>query len=137
MDITELVVAAVAVYGAGLSTIIAIQKWLGNKPKIIVDYYFSDLRSDDLYITLVVENHGIKTITLSSATLEEVEPENDAVSLDSSNHVYGMEVKSGKNFKIFFPFNQVPRRWLNNEVRLIGIVKDQLGNEYRSKVIEP
>jgi hypothetical protein len=138
MDLSEIVVAGVAVYGAGLSTIIYIQKWRDKKPKIIVDYNLNDPRSGDFYAMLIVENHGNKTITLSSAVMQGEAPENDETFLlEPSSQVYGIEVKSGKNYKIFFQINQISHKWLNEEIRLVGIVKDQLGKEYRSVVIEP
>jgi len=42
MDLSEIIVAAVAVYGAILSTAITIQKWLDKKPKAVIDYYYDD-----------------------------------------------------------------------------------------------
>ena len=131
MNITELeqwVVPIVAAWGAILSTIIYIQKWLENKPKIIIDYTFfepMDMVRHELYVELIVRNYGKKPITLSLAVLEEI-PQYEHDFVEPLDQIDGIEVKSGKNYKIPFSVYHVPTRWLKNEVRIVGIVEDQL-----------
>jgi len=135
-DLESTLVAAIAVYGAVLSTIVAVQKWLENKPKIVIDYDYFDPDHAELYLMLIVENHGEKSITLSYAAIKEENPENRPCLAEPYMQVDGKEVKSGKNLKIPFTIQQVPERWLKSEMQLVGIVRDQLGKEYRSKIID-
>ena len=137
MDLGQLVVLVIAAYGAILSTIIYVQKWLENKPKIVIDYYFwepTDIRRE-LYVMLVVRNYGKKSITLSCALLQAV-PEKEHEFVEPLDFIDGTEVASGKNYKIPFSVYHAPTNWVNNKVQIIGIVEDQLGNEYRSEIIE-
>jgi len=73
MDLEQLIVPIIAIYGAILSTIIYYQKRRDNKPKIVNDYYSGDPLDPELFVGLVVRNFGKKPITLSYATIEEAD----------------------------------------------------------------
>ena len=136
MEWEQIIVLLIAAYGAILSTLIYFQKWRDNIPKIIIDYYRNDPLDPELFVALVVKNFGKKSITLSYALIEEANyPRITKGFFEAINYFDGMEVKSGKNFKISFPIYSAPKEWLENEVELVGVVVDQLGNEYRSKII--
>jgi len=137
MELEQIVVLLIAAYGAILSTIIYYQKWRDSLPKIVVDYYRDDPLEPELFIALVVKNFGKKSVTLSHAFIEEANyPRITDGFVESINWFDGTELKSGKNFKISFPIYCIPTKWKENEIEMVGIVVDQLGNEYRSKIIK-
>ena len=139
MEIEQIIVLIIAAYGAILSTIIYIQKWHENKPHIQIDYCCEDPYDQILYIALIVRNHGKKSITLSYALLEDQSKNYQQEShefVEPMDRIDGTEITSGKKFKIPFSIYQVPDRWVNNKMQIVGIVVDQLGNKYQSGVIE-
>jgi hypothetical protein len=136
-DPASIVVALMAIYAAGLSTVIAILKILENRPKIVIDYDYYDPDHAELYLVLIVENHGKKSITLSYAAIKEEKPKTDRQGIaEPDRNVDGIEIKSGKNCKIPFTIRQIPEKWLKTKMQFVGILRDQLGNEYRSKIID-
>jgi hypothetical protein len=139
MDLTELVpilVALTALYGAILSTVIFIQKLHEKKTNIVIEYYDYEPDRAELYIGLTVVNRGEKTITLSYAAIEEEDPDHNHSCAEPFMQVDGREIKRHTYLKIPFSIQQIPESWLKNKMQLVGIVRDQLGNEYRSEIIE-
>jgi hypothetical protein len=151
MELEQLIVPTIAIYGAILSTIIFYQKLKENKPHIKIDHYFGRNPSAKIYVTLVVKNFGKRSITLSYAYLEEVtvvsikqkifdrliRVKKETKRSERNYQVENREVESGKECKIEFSYSyNIPPNWINNVKKCRGVVVDQLGNKYQSKIIE-
>jgi len=150
--IEQWAVPIAAAWGAGLSTLSVILKRWEDKPKIRIDY--DNLDQEDIYhevyIVLIVRNFGKKSVTLSYAYVEEISQRSIKQKIlnklcrkhelgeesDYTDRCNGIEIISGKNGVIPILIHEIPTMWIKNKINLRGVVVDQLGNEYRSKVIQ-
>jgi hypothetical protein len=151
MELEQVIVLLIAAWGAILSTIIYLQKLRDDHPKIIVDGFVCDDFDEGKGISLIVRNFGKKSITLSWAIIKEVQLSSItekfldklhiiSKELESSeiiDRIDGIEVIGGKSHIIFFSFYyHLSKEWVENHKTCRGVVVDQLGKEYRSKIIK-
>jgi len=151
MDLTEIIIAIAAFWGAILSTITLIQKLLEDKPRITVHPGMTaEHFNNEVYIVLIVRNFGKKSVTLSYAYVEEIpkisfiqkilniiyKKREERPFGSTEDRIDKIEVFSHKNYAIPILIYDVPDKWLKSTVDLQGTVIDQLGNEYRSEVIK-
>ena len=103
--------------------------------------------NSEVYIVLFARNFGKIPITLAYAYTEEVLPlkqkilskfrpkQKDNMS-DVTERINSTVVKIGTSVAIPILIYEINQNWLKNKVDLQGVVVDQLGREYRSKVIK-
>ena len=144
MNIYQIIIALAAIWGAGLSSYIAIRNFGKEKPRIKVKLSNGFLVSDNYQssppmIFLEAANIGTFDITLSSCGLK----------LPSKNMPFMVFVRPGchqglpyelipgKNFLVWMEksdiINELKSHNFKSSIKISGVYKDAVGNSYTSK----
>jgi len=143
MELTEsvlIITTIIAIYGAALSSYNVYQKWCENKPKIIVDFKYycvgTETGEREEYYEIVAKNIGNKPVTMSHTYIEEF-VKSDLSKTGNNEFINGKQIFSGQciEVKYLYPDDFYPIVTPKNvdEIEVIGVFVDQIGNHYKSK----
>ena len=142
MDWISLIIAIVAVYGAGLSTYNFILDRRDKQRKIKVDLSYGfpvshnmELMDDALVIT--VSNPGNRQVTINTPSIRIPDGKKIFTPHPNSNVSFPHTLDEGKNCIVWFPLKEVKYTLSENgyrgKVKMVAQCTDQVDNIYESE----
>jgi len=142
MTATDIVTALIALYGAGLSTLIALREWKARRPDIKVEISEGAVGLPDggwsgHMIFCNALNRGHKAITLQLVGFQQPNGEQYVIPYPSPYVRFPYDLLPEKSCKVFTPASDLAAylksRGYLQKVSLIGFYNDDVGRRYRSK----
>jgi len=138
---TEFGTAAIAIYGAILSTIIFLkeqQKLRRNiKINLTTGYITSDQGLSNFMIILEFVNPGFKTVTINSPELRIYDGKKIIIPNPNSNVRFPHSLEEGKSAHVWIEIGGLQKELIQigyqNTVKLKGAIRDQTGKQFYSK----
>jgi len=144
MTPTDIIVAVVALYGAVLSTIIAIREWKARSPNIKVNlsmgFYTLGASVSDAQVFLEASNPGEKAVSLSSLGL--ILPDKTKLAFtEYESHVrFPYEILPESSCKVWMDARRLAQglrsMGFSGKPKLVGFYGDEVGRIYESKPFE-
>ena len=141
---TEIITALVAVYGALLSTYIALREWKGRSPNIKVNlsmgFYYLGASVSDAQVSLDASNPGEKAVSLSSLGLILPDKTRVAFMEDESHVTFPYKILPESSCKVWWDARGLAHglrsMGFSGELKLVGFYGDEVGRTYESKPFE-
>ena len=143
MDATDIMTALVALYGAILSTVVAVREWRARRPTVKVEV--SEGRVGGMpgngwsghMIFCDALNRGHKAITLQMVGFQLPNREQFVIPYPSPYVWFPYDLLPEKSCKVFTPASDLAKhlkaRGFPQKVSLVGFYNDDVGRRYRSK----
>jgi hypothetical protein len=145
MTATDILTALIALYGAGLSTLIALREWKARRPDVHVGLSMGTFDAcpgnpTDTMVFLVAANAGTKAATL--AWMGFVLPNRSRLTLTDpdSNATFPHKLMPEESCQVWIEATRLAEHLksdgFSDSVKLIGFYKNVVGRVYKSKPFE-
>lgn len=139
--VTELLTAAIAIYGAVLSTVIYFKEQQKFKRKIKVNVstgYITYVQGlSNFMVILEFVNPGFKAVTINSPELWMSDGRKIIIPNPNSNVAFPFTLEEGKSAHVWMDIEGLQKELIHagysDTVRLTGAISDQTGKKFHSK----